>query len=515
MKDRLYNIGDNYTDIWLFVGDDGTLSLLDQGNRTASYQYWLNIAKLGFDPRKVDNIFLTHGHGDHYQALYEGALMIRRAGGKLNTMINPYAQGATVSNDKASFKLSPTLTDSSVLFSCNTMLQWDKWMDFMGPGIDTYIWRALGHSNDTASFVFKITAKAGDSYFKTGDKVSWIYFGGYGVKEQAVQGAMRLSIVNSLQYQQSVILPWAKAQSDYVYGLPQHNNQNSILEVAKASKIAGIPFAAGYNEGIPEVSNYCENRISIMTYEWMGKAYDKGVDKLDQIFADAGLIGYKVAGTRNTVSLDTIEAHGPYKRQAGDYTITVKNVAVIRGFDAFQNKNPLFANQTNVYGFTLDKGFVIPWNSYCHDPEGWYVQVVCKVADDYAGGVTYDSNWNKGNYVTGIKGKETPITTFEGGPVEMANRPESWNEILRTTRFDSQAAAEAYAKALTNGAYAAPYEGYSVAGVMYQYGDKANHAIDDYGAAPTGSVTYKVKLDNTSQIQLGKSFEETFQKVAK
>ncbi len=76
MADRFYSIGDSYTNVYLFVGDDGTMTLLDQGNTCASYQYWLNLEAMGFDPREVDKILLTHGHGDHYQALVENLTMI-------------------------------------------------------------------------------------------------------------------------------------------------------------------------------------------------------------------------------------------------------------------------------------------------------------------------------------------------------------------------------------------------------------------------------------------------------
>ena len=93
MKNRLYSVGDNYTHIYLFVSPDGTMSLLDMGNASAAYQYPLNVAKLGFDPRKVTNIFLTHGHGDHYGAYYEFCKMIRQAGiGAGKGWINPMLQ---------------------------------------------------------------------------------------------------------------------------------------------------------------------------------------------------------------------------------------------------------------------------------------------------------------------------------------------------------------------------------------------------------------------------------------
>jgi hypothetical protein len=49
---------------------------------------------------------------------------------------------------------------------------------------------------------------------------------------------------------------------------------------------------------------------------------------------------------------------------------------------------------------------------------------------------------------------------------------------------------------------------------MYRYGDKANHELDDFGSAHTGTKTYNVNLTKWGQIVLGSTFEETFQKVA-
>jgi hypothetical protein len=523
MKNRLYSVGDNYTHIYLFVGADGTMSLLDMGNSTAAYQYPLNVAKLGFDPRKVTNIFLTHGHADHYGAFYEFCKMIRQAGiGAGKGWINPYATGATIANSEASFTLGATITDKSILYTANNTLAWDTWLSFLGPDISTYIWRAMGHSNDTASFVIKITADKGDAFFKEGDVVSWVYFGGYAVQSGARAGFARNGLVNSLQNQQSVVVPWAKAQSDYVYLLAQHTNQGATLEIDKATKILGIPFMYGYNEGAEEIGNYSENRISQETYEWVEAAYQTKTDKLETILWNTpGSLwtpDMRVTGTRNTVKFDSIEKYGPFKRKGGEYTIDIKGVTVVHGYDAWQNKNYLFAGLTNVYGWSLDKGFVIPWNTYSHDPDLWYVQVFGKVNDGYKGGVNQATNWYtlEGNtYMTGIDGTGDKPVNWTAGPIEICNTPESWNEFLRTESFATQREAEAYAKALTKNTYTTPYEGYSVnGGLLYRYSGKVDYDINDRdgkgGAFPTAK--YKVTLDNISRIKLMGNFEQTFRK---
>jgi len=522
MKNRLYMVGDTYTALYLFVGTDGTLSVLDMGNATAAYQYPLNIAKLGFDPRKVKNVFLTHGHFDHYGAFYEFVKMVRQAGGPVQGWINPYAQGANITDGTTSFALDATITDKSVLYTANSQLKWDSWMDFLGTDISTYIWRAMGHSNDTASFVFKMKAAKGDSFFKEGDVVSWIYFGGYALREKTSIGAPRLAIVNSLMNQQSVVIPWAKAQSDYIYPLAQHTNQFPVLELDKATKAKGIPYMQAYNEGAEEIGNYCENRISQMFYSRVEDAYQAKTDLLETtLWNTPGSLwttDMRVTGTRNTVIFDPIERYGPFKRKGGTYTMDISSVLVVHGFDAFMNKNTALAGLKNVYGFSLEKGFVIPWDTYSHDPSGWYVQVIGKVNDSYKGGIDYATNWHvlAGNqYMTNFDGKGVRATVWDSGPVEMCNTPTAWNEILRTERFSNQADAESFARALTKNGYANPYETYSVDGrPLYRYPSNSNFGIADHdgNGGALSSVKYKVTLDNMSQIKLGASFAETFVK---
>jgi hypothetical protein len=385
----------------------------------------------------------------------------------------------------------------------------------------------MGHSNDTASFVIKITADAGDDFFKEGDVASWIYFGGYAVQSSARAGFARNGLVNSLQNQQSVVVPWAKAQSDYTYLLMQHTNQGALLEVDKATKLLGLPFMYGYKEGAQEIDNYAENRISQETYKWVEDAYQTKTDLLEtRLWTEGNGVwtpAMRVTGTRSTPKFDSIEQYGPFKRKGGEYTIAIKGVKVVHGYDAWQNPNPLFASLTNVYGWTLDKGFVIPWNTYSHDPSKWYVQVYGKVEDGYTGGVTFTDNWyNKpiadGGagmvYMTGNNATktDTPVT-WTSGPIEVCNTPEYWNEFLRTEAFTTQAEAELYAKVLTKNTYQVPYEGYSVqGGPLYSYSDKGNHAITDHTGhgEDIPPVRYKVDLDNISRIVLKGSPTATF-----
>ena len=506
LKDRLYCVGDTYTNVWLFVDDDGNLSLLDQGNRDASYQYWLNIDELGYDPRQVKNILLTHGHGDHYQALYENARMIERAGNDVDIYLNPWSQGATLSNDLVSYDYSATLNDKPVLYVANHHTKWSQWQDFMGDGISLYPWSSPGHSNDTASFVFKTVAKeaVAGTQIKAGDVIAWVYYGGYGAKSSLSSGAARLSITNGLMYEQSVITPWAEAQSDFVYCLPQHTNQYPTLEIMGACREKDIGFLEGMVEGTDAIVNFCEKRVSVHIYEEMEQKYRAGEDEMGDIL-EAHDAGFRCASSAKE-SFDTIEAHGPFKRKEGEYAIRVQGVSVVHGFDAFMNPNEAFRGQKNLYGFDLGDGFVIDKDSYTHDPDGWYVQVVCNVLDDYNGGVDYETNWYKGHYTTGVN--DDPLAKpWTSGPVEMGFQQTGWTEVLRTQRFASKAEAEAYARALTNNTYEHENETYGVNGLLFGYADTADHPLT---IQDIGGDYYTVKLSKSSEIQLGDSFDDTF-----
>ena len=81
IPDRLYYVGDNEVAMYLLQADDGTLILLDAGWPPSGYLYWMNIEAMGFDPRDIDYLLLTHGHGDHYGSAAELDTMIKNAGG--------------------------------------------------------------------------------------------------------------------------------------------------------------------------------------------------------------------------------------------------------------------------------------------------------------------------------------------------------------------------------------------------------------------------------------------------
>lgn len=73
IADRVFYVGNTWVGSYLLDTGDG-LILIDSGVAQSVYLLLENIRKLGFDPRQIKKILLTHGHFDHAG----GAEMIRR-----------------------------------------------------------------------------------------------------------------------------------------------------------------------------------------------------------------------------------------------------------------------------------------------------------------------------------------------------------------------------------------------------------------------------------------------------
>lgn len=477
--DRLYSVGDAFTNIFLYVSDadetgDKTLTILDMGNAIAAYQYYLNIERMGYDPRDVDNILLTHGHGDHYGAMWEINTMVNRAHGY--DKLKVYTSGADQAGYLYGLYTGITLNDIPVRYCVDHFNEWYTWMD-LGKGVSAYAIPTPGHANDVASFIFLMDVVENDTYFNRENddpkKVAWVYMGGYGggAATKASNGYTKLQYINSMRYMQSVVTPFAESVADYIYNLPQHADQGPWYEISKLVRMknaqdgANYHFLDGWVEGREGVFSLMEKRSSAYSYSWMDSAWqatkatngDVPVDLYDQIIVpylrEAGYNWYTTPQNKNT---EVTEVYGPFKREAGTYDITIDSVIILHGYDAFQNKNDLFKGMTNIYGWDVSQGVSVDKDSHAHDPNGWYVQVVAKVDDDYIGGVyfseedaikiakldgkqeAYPVNWNAASY-----------TDFEGnavvpnsGPVE-SMFSEDWSEIIRTQRLNSKEEAEA------------------------------------------------------------------------
>lgn len=407
IPDRLYYVGDNEVAIYLTQADDGTLILLDAGWPASGYQYWRNIEAMGFDPRDIDYILLTHGHGDQYGTGAELDTMIKNAGGD-PVVYECYED--TYGYDIYGFpEITGIIKDTPVLNAVDKFYINDTWMEFDGSVRIKPVLTA-GHTNGTDSFIFELTDPA------TNETLTISYLGGYGVNgntkydpddDPENRGYLRLSFQYGLRYLQQTVEP------DYM--IPQHTNQYPMLEINKAAEEKGIPFLEAVNRGSYEWINFLEKRQAVITYEDYYQNWK--ADPKDEF------------GTEITVTdaeLQTIEAAGPYRREGGAYQITLTDGGrIIQGFNRYMNQTDKLSGVENAQGQDVGDGIFILKDSFTHDPDAWYVQVGARVSDGYDG-------------------------SCAGGPIESVH--DNWFEILRTERLDSREEAEALLAQLQSGA---------------------------------------------------------------
>ncbi|WP_320128838.1 MBL fold metallo-hydrolase [uncultured Sphaerochaeta sp.] len=146
---KMYFVGDNEVAMYLFNTSKG-LVLLDSGWPNSGYQYWRNIEKMGFNPRDIDYILLTHGHADHYGTTFELDRMIKNAGG------NPIVY-ESYEDDKGYDiygypDIKGLIADQEVLQCIDKYYVNDTWMDF--GNIRIYPTVTAGHTKRYALFYF-------------------------------------------------------------------------------------------------------------------------------------------------------------------------------------------------------------------------------------------------------------------------------------------------------------------------------------------------------------------------
>lgn len=389
---RLYYVGDNEVALYLLRADDGTLLLLDAGWPAAGYQYWRNIAALGFDPASIRWLLLSHGHFDHYGTAAELADMVERRGGRLTVCLSREdAHGLAAWGHP---ERGGILRDRPVLELVSRYYEDGGWLEFGGVRIQTIL--TPGHTDGTVSFRLELTVPA------TGEVLTFACLGGYGIngltrREPDTPGYLRLAFQYGLRYLQQTVSP------DYL--LPQHTNQYPLLELQHLAEQAGLPLLSVLVRGEAEWVNFLEKRQAALTYEgyyqrWLA---DRRQGKPLSPITDE--------------QLETIEAAGPFRRPAGRYTITLTDGGkVIRGFDRALNRTSALAE--------LKEGLVLDLDSYVHDPDVWYVQVGARVQDGYPGACA-------------------------GGPVEQIHR--DWFELLRTAPLSGRAEAETLLSGLQAG----------------------------------------------------------------
>lgn len=403
---KMYYVGDNEVTMYLLNTDDG-LVLFDGGWPNSGYQYWSNIEAMGYDPRDIKHIILSHGHIDHYGIGYELKTMIQNAG---KTAIVYESYEDTVGYNSYGYpEVGPTLNEPSVKHIIDEYIVWEKWMDF-GNGVRLYPIMSPGHTPGTTSVIFEITPDGGEP-------LRFGYMGGFGTIANASAGYTRLAYVHSVRYLQQFM--------EVDYTLTQHAAHYPLLEINKAAELAGIPFLEAMVPGDDEWCNYLERRLSLQTTEKYND-YFRNVSKIINVY---GTEYETQIATPNRVSN---EVGGPWKRDGGEYKVTlVDSGKLLHGHDVLQSINPKLDGVYNDQGQNLGNGIIITRDGYCHDPDSWFIQIALHVDDDY-------------------KGEFKNLVGASNGPVE-AIYGDGWFEILRTLPFDSKEEAEEVLATLQEG----------------------------------------------------------------
>jgi len=426
VKNTMYFVGDNEVASYLLVADMGTpndpsddkVIKVDAGWPNSGYQYWKNIELLGRDPRSVTDIWLTHGHSDHYGTVVEQLKMMDAAGKPIKLWASKEdVTGITSDLQGNAFNIAGALPASETTIRARTtdFYEYDKWYDYGNVKI-MVIW-APGHTPGTTNMLFRVKNPTDGQFYTFG------YHGGYGVNglttPTAANGWLRLSFQHGFSYLQNSL------NVDFVS--PQHTNQFPIVEVYQALK--------AYNRDPANVAKQLTMLDALQS-----KVFDSpsiNGTKITSEFANQlekrrSVISYKASDAANT-SYKSIETSGPFKpgRENGLNAVPARILddgRIVQGFVGPQNKNPAIP--------LLANGIVTATDQYVNDPDGYYVQVSVEVLDNgpYRGFIPE-------GYTQFSPGTNQTIV-YKGGPVESVHAAKGTirpPEVLRTQRLGSLA----------------------------------------------------------------------------
>lgn len=437
IRNTMYYVGDNEVASYLLKADMGTpndpsddkVIKVDAGWPNSGYQYWKNMELMGVDPRSVTDIWLTHGHSDHYGTVVEQLKMMDNAGKKIALWASREDAVAVTSDMQGnSWNIAGALPASETVIRERTtnFYEYDKWYDYGNVKI-MVIW-SPGHTPGTTNMLFRVKNPTDGKFYTFG------YHGGYGFNglntPTANNGWLRLSFQHGFSYLQNTV--------DVDFVSPQHTNQFPIVEVfqalkaynrdpantgkqltmldAMSSKVFDSPSVNG-SKVTSEFSNQLEKRRSVASYR----------------ASDAANASYK-----------SIETSGPFKPGRENGLTAVRAVVldegrIIQGFVGPQNKNPNIP--------LLANGIVTATDQYTNDPTGFYVQVSVDVQDaGYKGFIPE-------GYTQFSPGMNASIT-YKGGPVESVHAAKGTfhpPEVLRTQRLNSLAEAQTVLQSISKG----------------------------------------------------------------
>jgi len=415
VKDTIYSVGDNEVTVFVIKTRD-KLILLDAGWPTVGYQYWKNIEAMGIDPRKITDVMLTHAHSDHYGTASELIRMIENSGGKV-TLWGSSEENNGIRNDAQgnTWNKAPTLPASETFLREKTSVFYEMGKTYDFGNVKMRYVLTPGHTNGTPTLLWDVARP------DNGQVLKFVYQGGYGWSPLRnatdANGWLRLAMQFSLRYLQQV--------DDNSLILPQHTDMSPLLEAYQAVK--------AYNRDPANVGRQKTVLDALTTTTGGANEFQNLMEKRHQSFANP----LTDAVAANWKSVTTF---GPYKpgRENGlnGVSVTLKDGGkIIRGF----NKRWLINSNFPL----LKDGVEYSEESYQHDPGAYYVQFYADVLDD----ATYKGFIPQG-YTQTVNGT---TFTYTGGPVESIYAGAGTPEIIRTTRLDTLAQAQAILASVQSG----------------------------------------------------------------
>lgn len=417
IKSTLYWVGDNEVSMYLVKTKD-RLILIDTGWPNNGCIYWKNIEAMGYDPRQITDIMLTHAHGDHYGTTVELINMIENAGNTVKVWASKEDvlgwSSATPDAEGNIWNIAATLPAKEALLKSKITDYFvsEKTNDFGNVQITPVL--TPGHTSAVYSMFINVLNPTTQKW------INFAFHGGYGYgplkSTTAASGWKRLALQSNLAHLQQM------ETSGYI--LPQHTDMYPLVEVFQAVK--------AWNNDPANANNQKTVLDGLTTTSDRNQAvnmFEKRYQTLTNPLAD----------TDPNFPCWSIQEYGPFK-QGRENGLTGVSVVlqdggkIIRGYNMNQNINsnfPLLVNGVN----STDKELFV------HDPDGYYVQFTANVIDAYKGYIP-------DGYTQLIRGN---LLTYVGGPVDSIYKGGGSPEAIRTQRLSSLADAQAILTSVAKG----------------------------------------------------------------